>query len=126
MAFHHYSFDEKVIAALALEYGTGPPDRHGGGYQEVLWRTFVIELRMMDKPELPPAPNPYDPSILQCMSELRYIAEEEGLSMVHVFQVQHADPTDPLTRSPPLTVSRCHFLASVPPADVSADRIGNG
>lgn len=86
MAFHHFPLNEPMIAAIALKYGCGPPDSHSGGYQEVLWRSFVVELRMMRKPALPSPPNPFDPRILLYMSEMRHIAEDSGLAMVHGMQ----------------------------------------
>ena len=88
MAFHQYPLDEKFIAAISLKYGTGAPDTHGGGYQEVLWRTFVIELRSYQPPAPPAPPNPFDPRIAHTMSELRQIAEDSGLAMVHAMQVR--------------------------------------
>jgi len=94
MAFHQFQLTEEFISACALRYGTGPPDIHGGGYQEVLWRTFVIELRMnIDNPTPPSPPNPFDPRIAVLMSELRQIAEDSGLAMVHAMQGAGGQPT---------------------------------
>jgi len=93
MAFHQYPLDEKFIAAISLKYGTGAPDTHGGGYQEVLWRTFVIELRSYQPPAPPAPPNPFDPRIAQTMSEMRQIAEDSGLAMVHAMQGAGGQPT---------------------------------
>jgi hypothetical protein len=94
MAFHQFQLTEEFISACALRYGTGPPDVHGGGYQEVLWRTFVIELRIsIDNPTPPNPPNPFDPRIAAAMSEMRQIAEDSGLAMVHAMQGAGGQPT---------------------------------
>jgi len=86
MLFHHYPLSEELIAAIAYKYGTGPEDPHGGGYMEVMWRAFVIELRQFPDPTPAEAPNPFDERICKCLRELRQIAEDTGLDMTHTLQ----------------------------------------
>ena len=86
MLFHQFPLTEELIAAISFKYGCGPPDPHGGGYMEVMWRAFVIELRQYEDPDLPPPPNYQDERIAMAMSEMRQIAEDSGLDMTHSMQ----------------------------------------
>jgi len=83
MLFHQYPLTEDIIASISFKFGCGPPDPHGGGYMEVMWRAFVLHLRDCGDPEAPPVPNFMDARILLPMSELRQIAEDCGLDMRH-------------------------------------------
>lgn len=84
--FHHFPLTEEFIAAIALKYGCGQPDFHGGGYTEVLWRTFAVDLSKVPDPATPPPPDPFDPSIFSTMQQLRQMADDKSLAMVHAFQ----------------------------------------
>jgi len=86
MAFHQYALHEELIAAISLKYGCGAPDPHAGGYLEVLWRQFVIELQQYSPPVKPAAPDPFDPRITVAMSEMRQISEESGLNLAYALQ----------------------------------------
>jgi len=56
LLFPHYHFTTQLLNDLALVYANtkGPPDLRLGGYQEVLWRQFVIDIRRAAIPEARP------------------------------------------------------------------------
>ena len=86
MAFHRFHFSDDFTSAICLKYASGGPDVHNGGFQNVLWRTFVIELRNYPPTADAPLPDPFDERITDAMSDMREISEDSGLDLVHSFQ----------------------------------------
>jgi len=65
LLFPNYHFTTELLYDLALVYANtkGPPDLRLGGYQEVLWRQFVIDIRKVPLPETHTAHPAFNPDL---------------------------------------------------------------